>query len=455
MSSRFLVVALAADPVPRLAGILAETDAEYAVVVSDDTRLADHAIAALDAAVDENMDADLLYGDETVMQDGEETLRISPEWSPERLRHHLSLGGVVVVRVDAVRRFTALEPWVELHDLVLQLAEGAPKVVHLREPLSSRLAADLRTVDSTPAALYAWEAQVRAVRAHLARLGVEGFVARGHRPGFTAVLRALDTAVSLSVIIATYGVRGRVRGVERYHVVEAVQSVLESTTVADLQVIVVHSPSIPAGALEQLRAFNDDRVLLTEARPGDGKSAMNNAGFLLAHGEYVAFLHDDTEVITDQALVELIAPLRESGIAITGARLLAESMFHNHAGVRYGDGTVRAGGTKLASNDDGSAGMLRVDREVSALTGVVALRRGVFERVGGFSEDFPEYLGDIDLSLKVRADGLRAVWVHSACLLHFDVDSVAEDDPEYVAELALLVSRWGPIDGPDEFGVGE
>ena len=60
-----------------------------------------------------------------------------------------------------------------------------------------------------------------------------------------------------------------------------------------------------------------------------------NLGVLHAHGEVVVLLNDDTEVVSPDFLVQLVAPLFEEGVGMTGARLL------------FPDGRVQHGGLAL------------------------------------------------------------------------------------------------------------
>ena len=67
-------------------------------------------------------------------------------------------------------------------------------------------------------------------------------------------------------------------------------------------------------------------------------------------------------------------------------------------------------------------------RDLSAVTGAcLAIRRDVFEAVGGADESLPYTCNDIDLCLKVRALGRRVVWTPHAVLMHVDGASRGPD----------------------------
>jgi len=85
---------------------------------------------------------------------------------------------------------------------------------------------------------------------------------------------------------------------------------------------------------------------------------------------------------------------------------------------------------------------LSLDREVAGITGAcLAIRRDVFDLVGGFSEAFASNYNDVDLSLKLRAAGFRLVVSAQARLHHFE--SVSRDPTVSPVEIAALRARWG------------
>ena len=58
-------------------------------------------------------------------------------------------------------------------------------------------------------------------------------------------------------------------------------------------------------------------------------------------------------------------------------------------------------------------------RNVSAVTGAcMAVRRSVFEELGGFDEEFPVNFNDVDLCLRARRAGYEVVYEPAAVLRH-------------------------------------
>ena len=87
-------------------------------------------------------------------------------------------------------------------------------------------------------------------------------------------------------------------------------------------------------------------------------------------------------------------------------------------------------------------GALALNREASGATAAcAALRRDVFEEVGGLSEELPGNFNDIDLSLKIRGAGYRILWLAHSVLFHFE--SRTRDRIVHQWEVDKITRRWG------------
>ena len=95
----------------------------------------------------------------------------------------------------------------------------------------------------------------------------------------------------------------------------------------------------------------------------------------------------------------------------------------------------------------GSLGRLRVPHEVSAVTAAcLAVRRDLFEEIGGFDEALPVAFNDIDFCLRLAARGHRTVLDPGAVLIHAESQTRGRDEGErrarFLAEAALFRERW-------------
>lgn len=400
----------------------------------------------LTATLREHPGTDVVYGDVTRPGDG--AVVHAPDWSPERLRGQDYLGGLVVLRTALVREAAGLGDLpagadVARYDLALRVTERAHEVRHL----DVVLAESFRPPATDDAAVR------RAVAAHLARVGVHADVAPGPVPGTARLTRTGPVPGRVSVVIPTRGDAGEVFGARRVFVVDAVRSLLSHAGDVDVEVVVVHDPPTPQESLDTLRDLCGDRLVLVPYTEPFNYSRKCNLGAAAATGSVLVMLNDDTQAISPDFLYQLVAPLAEPGVGMTGAHLLYEDGTVQHAGVNV----VREGPyhpLRGLPDDAGHTGALAVNREVSALTGAaLAVTRTVWDQVGGLDEGFPVNFNDTDLSLKVAATGRRLVWLAAVRAYHFESKSrpataQAWEEARFRARWAITRTRDPYLDVP-------
>lgn len=424
---------------------------DFIVLVDHDDLLTSNALDVVARAINENPAVDYLYSDEDKLAaDGGLYDRFSkPDWSPERLRGHMYTGHLSVLRrslVSEVGGFRAGYDGSQDHDLVLRVTERARAVVHVPEVLYHWRAIEGSAATEIGAKPYAWDSGVRAVDDHLARVGIAGHAAKGPAPSHYRVMREPDLTTPTSVVIPTRGSSGQIGGVDRVFVVEAVRSVLATTQHQDLEIVVVYDTETPETVLEQLEELAGSRLTLVLYDEPFNFSRKCNAGFLASRGEVVVFLNDDVEAVSEGVIENLIAPLREPDIGMTGARLLFEDGTLQHGGHRYGNGQFTHAYLGADESYPGEFSALFVNREVSGLTAAcVALRRSTFESAGGFSELFPMNYNDVDLSKKIHdLLELRLLWLRDVVLYHYESRTRTNQIDQ--SEYDTVHRRWGVPD---------
>lgn len=420
---------------------------EFVVLLDHDDLLADGALATVDEWLSREPDVDYLYSDEDKV-DGDGNFYdpfIKPEWSPERLRGQMYTGHLSVLRTSLVRDvggFTAGSSGSQDHDLVLKVTERARRVVHVPEILYHWRAVAGSAAESVEAKPYAWIAGVEAVQRHLDRSGIRGRADFGPVPGTYRIERALDPAVTVSIVIPTRGGQGMVWGESRCLVVETVRSVVELATHPNVEIVVVYDTGTPETALAELRAIAGDRLVLVPFREPFNFSAKCNVGYVAASGQAILFMNDDMQVVSPRFIEELVAPLYEPGVGGTGARLLFADGSLQHGGHVYVAGDMTHAGFRLPGDDGGPFQSYRINREASGVTAAcLAMTREMVEEVGAFSEDLPANFNDVDMSRKIRNTGRRILWIAQATLYHFE--SLTRDPTVLPWEYDLVLNRWG------------
>ena len=162
-------------------------------------------------------------------------------------------------------------------------------------------------------------------------------------------------------------------------------------------------------------------------------SEINNLGAQHAQGEYLVLLNNDTEVISETWLEELLGCSMRPDVGATGARLYYGDDTVQHAGIVLGAGGI-AGNSSIGQSweDVGEFQRLVCARDVSAVTAAcLMVRKAVYEQVGGLSTELPVAFNDVDFCLKVQKAGYRVVYNPYAELYHYESKSRGtEDTPE-------------------------
>jgi N-acetylglucosaminyl-diphospho-decaprenol L-rhamnosyltransferase len=147
-----------------------------------------------------------------------------------------------------------------------------------------------------------------------------------------------------------------------------------------------------------------------------GFAGGNNAGARAAVGDTLVFLNNDTI-----PAVDWLARLHAASIAAPDRDLVTSRIvFLDRPDIvdSAGDGYLRAGGAFKHGHGAYVAGFMS-SREVFGACGAAFLiRRGVFERLNGFDEDFFMVYEDVDLSYRARLDGYLCWYAADAVVRH-------------------------------------
>lgn len=157
-------------------------------------------------------------------------------------------------------------------------------------------------------------------------------------------------------------------------------------------------------------------VRLHEAGANLGFAGGNNAGAAQARGAVLVFLNNDTAPEPDW-LARLHAALvsrPSAGIATSRIVFMDDPDVVDSAG----DGYIRAGGAFKHGHRQ-AASAFNMSREVFGGCGAaLAVRRELFEALGGFDESFFIYYEDVDLSYRVRLAGYSVWYAADAAVRH-------------------------------------
>jgi GT2 family glycosyltransferase len=187
-------------------------------------------------------------------------------------------------------------------------------------------------------------------------------------------------------------------------------------------------------------------------------SHVNNEAVKYAKGEYLLLLNNDTELISSDAIADMLGYCQRQDVGAVGAKLFYPDDRIQHAGVIVGLGGSAAHVFLGAGKDDiGYMARALVSGDYSAVTGAcMMIRKDLFQEVDGFDEEFELAFNDIDLCLKIRQKGLLIVYDAFAKWYHYEslsrgYENSAEKQRRFQREKALFVGRWRDILNHDPY----
>ncbi|GAC1657623.1 MAG: hypothetical protein NVS9B1_15850 [Candidatus Dormibacteraceae bacterium] len=163
-----------------------------------------------------------------------------------------------------------------------------------------------------------------------------------------------------------------------------------------------------------------------------------NAGARAAAYDLIVFLNNDTFVLAAW-LSELLKPFGEPAVMITGSRLLYPNGRIQHAGLAFNE----AGPHHIFAGLPADDRAVNEQRDWQAVTGAaMAIRASEFNRLGGFDEGYRNSFEDVDLCLRVRADGGRVVYVPKSVAYHFESVTEGRLGPTDDRNYRRFIERW-------------
>jgi O-antigen biosynthesis protein len=406
----------------------------YTTFLDQDDLLAPFALDSIAEAVD-GRPVDLLYSDHDYLdEDGRRVQPIfKPAYSPDLLRTSMYFGHLLVVRTEKFREAGGFRPACDGsqdYDLALRVTEKSAAVLHIprmlyhwrRHPDSTAMRAEAKP--------FTQAAGSKALAEVVARRDSQATVEPGPLANTYRVRWPAPVDLKTSLIICSRNpklLERCLRAIDRrtYHPAREI-------------VVVEHHSFGTATAFEHLLAARECRRV-----PYVGPfhfAAMNNLGAQAATGDVLVFLNDDIEPLRPQWLAELLSHARRPEVGVVGAQLVYPSGAIQHAGIAIGimDGAGHPFRHLFAAQ---YWGWLPFTRNVSAVTGAcLAIRRQVFEQLGGFDDDFPVNYNDVDLCLRARRAGYEVVLEPAALLRHYECQS--RQPGVRLEESEMFSERW-------------
>ena len=435
------------------AGMEAATGDFIAFADHDDV-LTPHALYQCVKAVNENREIRLLYSDEDKMSmDGHKFFQphFKPDYNPDLLCTVNYICHLFVVRRDVVDQVGLFRPefdGAQDYDFIFRCVEAVKpeEIYHITKILYHWRCHEDSTAENPESKTYAFEAGKRAIEAHYKRTGIHAEVFQGEFLGLYRTKFIRDHDPLISIIIPN---KDHTDDLKR-----CMDSIDSKSTYQNYEYIIVENNSTEEKTFRFYKDLEENhpkaRVVYWDRE--FNYSAINNYGASFAKGEYLLLLNNDTEIINDDCLEELLGYCMRGDVGAVGARMYYEDDTIQHAGVVIGFGGIA--GHCFVLQPRGTTGYCHriiCAQDYSAVTAAcMMVKKSAFDQVGGLTEELAVAFNDIDFCMKLRAVGYLIVYNPYAELYHYESKSRGlEDTPEKVArfnkEIATFEKRWPDI----------
>ena len=304
---------------------------------------------------------------------------------------------------------------------------------------------DASTAGNPESKMYCYDAGKRAIEGHYQRMGISARVEMMPKPlwgMYHTIYETTDNPL-VSIIIPNYEHKDTLK--------TCIDSLLNINQYNNIEIIIVENNSKSKEIFDYYKDLENkyDNIKVAIWESEFNYSALNNFGAKYAKGKYLLFLNNDTEIISPDAISEMLGCCMRNEVGIVGAKLLYEDDTVQHAGVVIGFGGF-AGHVFTGINKDDYGYMVRarINCNYSAVTAAcMMVDRECFDKVNGFDEKFRVACNDIDFCLRVRQLDKLVVYNAFSLWHHYESKSRGYEDniekiKRFESEVKLFQDRW-------------
>ncbi len=421
---------------------------EFVGLLDHDDLLAPNALYEVVKAINETKDVDVVYTDEDkVTADLSEHFQphFKPDFNLDLLRSNNYICHFFVVRRSILAKtggFRKEFDGAQDHDLIFRCTEQAREIAHVPEILYHWRTHRESTADNPASKMYAYDAGKRAIEAHLARMQVQGTVSHTPDYGFFRVKYPVQGSPLVSVIIPNKDETETLRS--------CIRSLKENTTYKNFEILIIENNSTTKEIFSYYKELSqEENIRIFNWKKEFNYSAINNFGARKARGEYLLFLNNDIQVITPDWMEEMLGVCQREEVGAAGVKLIYPDNTIQHAGCVIGIGGI-AGHmfVDMPAERSGYLHKASLLQDMSAVTAAcMMIKRSVFQKVKGFTEELAVAFNDVDLCLKVRREGYLIVYDPYARLYHMESKTRGAEDSEakmrrFQTEIEYMRCHW-------------
>ena len=432
---------------------------DYIALLDHDDELPEFALFFVVNEINEHPDAKLIYSDEDKLDKNGK--RVGPyfksDWNPDLFLSQNMISHLGVYKksiIDEIGGFREGYEGSQDYDLALRFIEKIKysEIRHIPRILYHWRMTEGSTAVNVGNKSYAVIAARKAIQEHLDRMHIKAKVVEAPLiPMYNRVIYDIDKNPLVSIMIPTYNGYGILKN--------CIDSIIKKTSYKNYEIIVVNNNCDDEQTIKYLEYINAlGNIKVIDYNKPFNYSAINNFAVKSAKGDVLVLLNNDTEVINDDWLRELVSHALRPEIGAVGAKLLYPDNTIQHAGVIIGFGGA-AGHChyKINNEDTGYYGRANLLQNYSAVTGAcMVIKKELYQKVNGLDENLAVAFNDIDFCLKILELGYYNVYSPYALLYHHESKSrgfedTVEKQSRFREEVNYFNKKWKNIIEYDPF----
>jgi GT2 family glycosyltransferase len=428
---------------------------EFVSLLDDDDVLSDNALYEVVNALNCDKRVDFIYSDEDKLDPSGE--RCCPyfksDWSPDTLMSnnyicHFSVFSKELLNLVGGERteYNGAQDY----DLILRLTEKAKKIYHVPKVLYHWRIIPGSTSDNISAKQYAVSAGKEAIISALKRRNLGGSVT-SNGDG-TYIVNYKNSNPHITIIIPT---RDYVDILKK-----CVDSIYEKTKYKNFDILIVDNNSEKKETFnffnEYKKRYKNFDVLRLECE--FNYSYINNEAVRKAKGDYILLLNNDTSIITDNFLEQMVGFASLSHVGAVGAKLYYPDGTIQHGGVVLGiRGIAGHAYTNCPKDYALTFGKLKMPCDYGAVTAAcLMISKKKYFKIGGLDEKLKINYNDVEFCVRLLAAGYYNVFLGQVELIHYEsksrgINLTQEQVDKTSKEREYVIDKWKEIIFNDPF----
>lgn len=424
---------------------------DYIALFDHDDLLAPYALYEVVKCINKNPNAEFIYSDEDKIDEHGNRSEgyFKPDFSPDTLRCQNYICHFSIFKKELMQKlggFNKKFDGAQDYDIFLRMSEVVKpeNIKHIPRILYHwRVHKDSTAKLNSNAKNYAFDNGIKAIEAHLKRVGLDGTVTNGCINGIYRVDYKVKGNPKVSIVIPNKD------GLDILKV--CINSVLEKTTYDNYEIIIVENNSETEEIFQYYKELEKNPKIKIVKYPDTGfnYSRIINYGVKNSSGEYIVQLNNDTELLTPNWLELMLGFCQREDVGGVGVKLYYPDETIQHAGIVVGLGGVAGNRFKSIPKDGhGYFANESMIQNLSAVTAACIMNpKSIYEEVGYMDEKLAVAFNDVDFCLKIREKGYLIVYNPFVEFIHYESKSRGlENTPKKIkrfqGEMDTFKSKW-------------